>query len=107
VTLDLTSSNGRRTGARAELRPARAGESRSHVRLLRTLSQLPPARQGPVLRSGRAAMVRPLASRRLQQPKPMTDRVLGGELQRRLIFTLAGVLIFIACVTALGSGVFQ
>jgi hypothetical protein len=70
--------------------------------MLHELGQLPAARQGPVLRPGRASVARPVAARQAQRRQPLLTRVVAGEFQRRLMLVLAGVTIFVAVVALLG-----
>lgn len=63
---------------------ARAAIPRSQARFLRALEQLPPARQGPKLRPGRVAFVRPVPRPRPRAARPRH----AGELQPRLILTM-------------------
>jgi hypothetical protein len=67
------------------------------------LSHLPPARRGPALRPG-TRIVRPSLTRRQQQP--MMSRLLEGDFQRRLLFVLTGVTIFVVVVVMLGGSFF-
>jgi hypothetical protein len=120
VALDFKPGNEKHLRVRAELPrsdrtrwrlPAvgvasRPGDTRSQQKLLRALAQLPPALQGPVLRSGRAAVVRPSAPRQARNPRPLMSRLLAGELQVRSVLLLAATFVVVGIVTALGSNLF-
>jgi hypothetical protein len=80
----------------------RPGDTRTRERMLNELAHLPPPRQGPVLKAGRAMPIRPVAERRAQRREPLFTRLVGGEFQRRLMLVLVGVTIFVVVVLLLG-----
>ena len=84
----------------------RTAGDRSQQQLLRALAQLPAARRGQALRQGRDPLARPSLPGRVRPPAPILDRLLAGEYQRRLLLALAGVMLFVVVIVALGASFF-